>query len=133
MKYGKDVFSGRTVSDNWTCKAAPPGNNSAAIQLTFIPSLGDRNFLEGHASYVNPANYYVVVYVHDGWIGWWIKPYARLPRTFINCNARGPRISLRGKKTLLRIRSPHFSFHRLTIPLFSRARVSFQRNSIIML
>ena len=98
MKYGKDVFSGRTVSDNWTCKAAPPGNNSAAIQLTFIPSLGDRNFLEGHASYVNPANYYVVVYVHDGWIGWWIKPYARLPRTFINCNGTWTANIVTGKK-----------------------------------
>lgn len=86
MKYGKDVFSGKTAPGNWTCKAAPPGNNSAGIQLTSVPAMGDRDFLEGHVSYVDPANYYVVVYVHDGSAGWWMKPYTRSPRTIIDCD-----------------------------------------------
>jgi exo-beta-1,3-glucanase (GH17 family) len=86
MKYGSDVFAGVTVADNWTCAAPPGGDGSPAIQFTSVPSIGSSASLQGQVWHVVTADYYVVVYIHVGVYGWWVKPYAASPLTIINCD-----------------------------------------------
>jgi exo-beta-1,3-glucanase (GH17 family) len=86
MKYGNDVFAGNTVPDNWTCAAPPGGPGSPTIQLTYVPPVGSTSFLQGQVWHVTPANYYIVVYIHVGSLGWWVKPYLNSPLTSINCD-----------------------------------------------
>jgi exo-beta-1,3-glucanase (GH17 family) len=86
IKYGNDVFSGTTVPDNWTCTTIPGGTATAAIQFTSVPPIGSKSLLTGQVSHVNPASYYVVVYIHVPGLGWWVKPFATAPLTFVNCD-----------------------------------------------
>jgi exo-beta-1,3-glucanase (GH17 family) len=86
MKYGSDVFSGKTMADNWTCGAPPGGDGTAAVQLTYVPPIGSTNFLQGQVWHVDPAGFYMVIYIHVGQYGWWVKPYANSPLTLINCD-----------------------------------------------
>jgi len=86
MKYGSDVFAGATVPDNWTCATAPGGNGTAAIQLTSVPPIGSNSLLQGQVTHIIPGGYYVVVYIHVGSNGWWVKPFTTAPLTFIDCD-----------------------------------------------
>ena len=86
MKYGSDVFGGKTIADNWTCGAPPGGDGTPAIQLTYVPPIGSTNFLQGQVWHVATASFYIVVYIHVGQYGWWVKPYANSPLTLINCD-----------------------------------------------
>jgi exo-beta-1,3-glucanase (GH17 family) len=76
MKPGMmDVFNGVTMADNWTCNAVPGGAGMPALQLTSVPAIGSSDLLKGQEWHAVPANYYVVVYIHVGSLGWWVKPY----------------------------------------------------------
>ncbi|MGD0965710.1 MAG: glycosyl hydrolase family 17 protein [Candidatus Acidiferrales bacterium] len=86
IKYGSDVFSGKTLPDNWTCKKEPGGKDTATIALTSVPPIGSNSVLRGQVSHVAPANYFVVVYIHSRSVGWWVKPYATSPLSLINCD-----------------------------------------------
>jgi hypothetical protein len=86
MKYGSDVFAGTTVLDNWTCAAPPGGAGSPTIQLTYVPPVGSTSVLQGQVWHLTPANYFMVVYIHVGSFGWWVKPYLNSPLTTINCD-----------------------------------------------
>jgi exo-beta-1,3-glucanase (GH17 family) len=87
MKPGMEpVFDGDTMPDNWTCMAVPGVSGTPALQFTSVPPLGSSAQLAGQEWHVIPANYYVVVYIHVGSYGWWVKPYAAAPLTTINCD-----------------------------------------------
>jgi exo-beta-1,3-glucanase (GH17 family) len=87
MKPGMEaVFNGETTADNWTCGATPGGSGSPILQFTSVPALGSSALLKGQEWHEPPANYYVVVYIHVGSAGWWVKPYAANPNTLINCD-----------------------------------------------
>ena len=86
MKYGSDVFAGKTTTDNWTCGAPPGGDGKPTVQFTDVPPKGSTDFLQGQVWHVDPAGFYIVVYIHVGPYGWWVKPYANSPLTLINCD-----------------------------------------------
>jgi exo-beta-1,3-glucanase (GH17 family) len=87
MKSGMiDVFNGVTMADNWTCKAVPGGSGTPLLQFTTVPPIGSSNPLKGQEWHAIPSNYYVVVYIHVGSYGWWVKPYADSPFTTIACD-----------------------------------------------
>jgi exo-beta-1,3-glucanase (GH17 family) len=93
MKYGEDVFAGQTQSDNWTCTTVPGGTGTPAIQLTTVPprlssepTSGTGSYLQGQALHIAPAAFYVVVYIHVGTAGWFVKPYTTSPLTITNCD-----------------------------------------------
>lgn len=86
VKYGADVFAGKTKQDNWTCKEHPSGGTRPRIDLTSVPPVGSENVLQGRVSHATPSNYYVSVYIHDGSKGWWVKPHATSALTLINCD-----------------------------------------------
>jgi exo-beta-1,3-glucanase (GH17 family) len=85
MKYGSDVFSGATVSDNWTC-TSQGGGGSPQLQFTFVPPTGSNQYLQGMALHVAAIDYNIVVYIHVGSNGWWVKPYFNAPLTAVNCD-----------------------------------------------
>lgn len=87
MKPGMmEVFNGDTVANNWGCSSVPGGSGSPQLLFTMVPPLGSSSLLEGQEWHESPANYYVVVYIHVGSLGWWVKPYAANPYTLINCD-----------------------------------------------
>jgi exo-beta-1,3-glucanase (GH17 family) len=81
-----DVFNGVTIADNWTCNAVPGGSGSPMLQFTTVPPIGSSNPLQGQEWHAVPACYYIVVYIHVGSYGWWVKPYAASPLTTIGCD-----------------------------------------------
>lgn len=87
MKPGMvNVFNGGTMANNWTCNAVPGGSGTPGLQFTSVPPQGSSALLVGQEWHVVPANYYVVVYIHVGSNGWWVKPYSNAPLTTINCD-----------------------------------------------
>ena len=94
MKYGSNVFAGQTQSDNWTCTIIPGGAGTSTVQLTppipprlpVEPPNGSVSLLQGQALHINPATSYVVVYIHVGSAGWYVKPYLTAPLTILNCD-----------------------------------------------
>jgi exo-beta-1,3-glucanase (GH17 family) len=80
------VFNGQTVSNNWGCSAVPGGSGSPQLLFTSVPPLGSSALLKGQEWHEPPASYYVVVYIHVGSLGWWVKPYAANPYALINCD-----------------------------------------------
>lgn len=87
MKPGMiNVFNGVTVADNWTCKAVPGGSGTPQLQFTTVPQKGSSSPLVGQEWHAAPASYYVVVYIHVGQYGWWVKPTFNSPLTTVACD-----------------------------------------------
>lgn len=80
------VFDGQTIANNWGCSGVPDGNSSPQLLFTSVPPIGSSALLQGQEWHEPPASYYVVVYIHVGSLGWWVKPYAANPLTLINCD-----------------------------------------------
>jgi glucan 1,3-beta-glucosidase len=80
------VFNGQTVADNWSCNAVPGGSGAPLIQFTSVPPLGSTTWLQGQEWHAPATTVYVVVYIHVGSLGWWVKPYAANPITLLNCD-----------------------------------------------
>jgi len=87
MKPGmQQVFDGTTTPDNWTCSAIPGGSGTPTLEFTTVPPVGSSDPLKGQELHAVPGNYYIVVYIHVGAYGWWVKPYANSPLTTIGCD-----------------------------------------------
>jgi glucan 1,3-beta-glucosidase len=93
MKYGGDVFAGQTQADSWTCTSIPGGAGSPSIQLTSVPPRqpsepagGSGSYLQGLSLHIAPIQFYVVVFIHVGASGWYMKPYQTSPKTIVNCD-----------------------------------------------
>ncbi len=83
----QDVFDGRTIPDNWTCREIPGGPGDPAIEFTSVPPYGSFENLKGQVWHVEPGDYRVAVYIYVVG-GWWTKPYWNNPVTVINCDGR---------------------------------------------
>ena len=42
--------------------------------------------MQGQEWHESPSDYHVVIYIHVGSAGWWVKPYAANPITLLNCD-----------------------------------------------
>jgi exo-beta-1,3-glucanase (GH17 family) len=85
MKQGMiDVFDGKTMPDNWTCKEMPGGPGTPAIEFTSVPPYGSFENLKGQVWHVKSEDYRVAVYIYV--FGWWTKPYWNNPLISINCD-----------------------------------------------
>ncbi len=56
------------------------------IEFTSVPPYGSFEDLQGLVTCVDPAEYYVAVYIYMPELGWWTKPYWSDPRTAIHSN-----------------------------------------------
>lgn len=81
----KDVFEGKSIEDNWTCREIPGGQGEPGIEFTYIPPYGSDENLKGQVWHVDPDDYKVAVYIYVV-NGWWTKPYWDNPLTVINCD-----------------------------------------------
>lgn len=85
MKPGRqDVFDGKTLPDDWSCKVPVGGAGTPAIAFTLVPPKGSTNDLQGQVRHVIAKNYAVAVYIKVG-SGWWTKPLWVQPKTSISC------------------------------------------------
>jgi len=78
------VFNNESMADNWSCGYPPGGSGTAAIEFTYVPSIGSDVNLRGQIWHVVPADYRVAVYIKVG-SGWWTKPTFAAPLTLIDC------------------------------------------------
>jgi exo-beta-1,3-glucanase (GH17 family) len=85
MKYGQDVFDGKTMPDNWTCKVSPGGDGTPSLLLTFVPPIGSNANLQGQEFHAAPSDFYVAVYINVAG-GWWTKPTFAMPKTPVQCD-----------------------------------------------
>ncbi len=83
LKYGKDVFRGETVGDNWS-GSLPGGVGAPRIVFTCVSRKYDRNgFCSGQVRHVWTCQCKVAVYIRVKGT-WWTKPCADHPFTAIH-------------------------------------------------